>query len=343
MGVNLSEIVEGREIELSHLKNKIIALDALNAMYQFLSSIRQQDGKPLMDRKGRITSHLSGLFYRTINLLENGIKPVYVFDGKPPKLKQKVIEERKKYREEAEKEWLKALKEGDIERARSYAMRAARVDSSMIEQAKRLLEYMGIPYVQAPSEGEAQAAYMVIRGDAFAAASQDYDSLLFGAKRLVRNLAITGRRKLPRKNVYIEVKPELILLEEVLKKNNLTREQLIDIAILIGTDYNPDGVKGIGIKKALELIRKYKSIEEIARRNVVRIDFPYEEIKKIFLNPEVTDKYEIKFPGFDREKIISFLCDEHDFSIERVENALKRLESVYPSKKQRSLDAWFKV
>ncbi len=342
MGVNLSELVKGREIELSQLKNRVIALDALNAMYQFLSSIRQPDGKPLMDKKGRITSHLSGLFYRTINLLENGIKPVYVFDGEPPRLKRKVIEERRKHREEAEREWLKALKEGDFERARSYAMRAARVDDTIINQAKKLLEYMGIPYVQAPSEGEAQAAYMVRRGDAFAAASQDYDSLLFGAPILIRNLTITGKRKVPRKNVYIEIKPEIIYLEEVLKKNNLTREQLIDIAILIGTDYNPDGVKGVGIKRALELIRKYKSIEEIAKRNVVRIDFPYEEIKELFLNPKVTDNYEIKFPGFDEERIIRFLCDEHDFSLERVENALKRLRTVYPSKKQKSLDIWFK-
>ena len=342
MGVNLSEIVKGEEIELNFLKNKIIALDAMNAMYQFLSSIRQKDGKPLIDSKGRITSHLSGLFYRSINLLENGIKPVYVFDGKPPKLKQRIIEERKKLREEAEREWLKALEEGDLDKARSYAMRAVKVDSKMIEQAKKLLEYMGIPYVQAPSEGEAQAAYMARKGDVYAAASQDYDSLLFGAPRLIRNLTIVGRRKLPRKNVYVEIKPEIIILENLLKKLKINREQLIDIAILIGTDYNPEGVRGIGIRKALELIRKYKSIEEIVKRNVVRINFPYDEIKELFLNPNVTDDYKISFSGFDKDKIIKLLCEEHDFSLDRVENALKRLEASYPSKKQKSLDLWFK-
>ncbi|MDK2783923.1 MAG: flap endonuclease, partial [Thermococcaceae archaeon] len=218
MGVQIGELLPRKELELENLNGKKVAIDAFNAIYQFLSTIRQRDGTPLMDSKGRITSHLSGLFYRTINLMEAGIKPAYVFDGKPPEFKKKELEKRAEYREEAQEKWEEALARGDMEEAKKYAQRASKVNEMLIEDAKKLLELMGIPWVQAPSEGEAQAAYMASKGDVWASASQDYDSLLFGTPRLVRNLTITGKRKLPGKDVYVEVKPELIVLEEVLKE-----------------------------------------------------------------------------------------------------------------------------
>ncbi|HID80385.1 MAG TPA: flap endonuclease-1, partial [Ignisphaera sp.] len=267
MGVNLRELIPEdakREItDLRELMGKVIALDAYNALYQFLAAIRQPDGTPLIDRKGRVTSHLSGLFYRTINLMEYGIKPVYVFDGMPPEIKRYEVERRRIRREKAAELAERAYAEGRVEEARKYSIQALRLTQEMVESAKRLLDAMGIPYIQAPSEGEAQAAYIARKGDAWAVASQDYDALLFGTPRLVRNLAISGRRKLPGRDMYIEIKPEVIELDRVLKVLGITRSQLIDIAILIGTDYNPDGVPGIGPKSAYQLIKAHGSLEKV--------------------------------------------------------------------------------
>lgn len=344
MGVNLRGIIKAKEITLVDLKGKAISIDAYNALYQFLAIIRQPDGTPLKDNQGRVTSHLSGLLYRTVNLVENSIKPVYVFDGKPPELKAIEIERRKAVKEEAVKKYEEALARGDFEAARMYAQATSVLTENMVNQAKRLLDLMGIPYVQAPSEGEAQAAYMAKKGDVFACGSQDYDSLLFGAPRLVRNISITGRRKLPRKNVYIEVKPELIALDEVLSDLNISREQLIDIAILVGTDYNPEGIKGIGPKKALTLIKQYGSLEN-ALKHIPGASFPVDpaEIKKIFLKPQVTDNYEVKWRQPDIEGVVNFLCGEHDFSESRVRKAMEKLDKAMKETKTRtSLDMWFK-
>ncbi|ADT84076.1 flap endonuclease-1 [Thermococcus barophilus] len=338
MGVQIGELVPRKEIEIENLNGRKIAIDALNAIYQFLSIIRQRDGTPLMDSKGRITSHLSGLFYRTINLMEAGIKPAYVFDGKPPEFKKKELEKRAEAREEAEEKWQEALARGDLEEAKKYAQRASRVNEQLIEDAKKLLELMGIPWVQAPSEGEAQAAYMASKGKVWASASQDYDSLLFGAPRLVRNLTITGRRKLPGKDVYVEVKPELIVLEEVLKELKIDREKLIELAILVGTDYNPGGIKGVGPKKALEIVRYSK---DPLKKYQKMSDVDLYAIKEFFLNPPVTDDYKLVWKMPDEEGILKFLCDEHDFSEERVKNGLERLKKAIRAGKQSTLESWF--
>ncbi|WP_324736208.1 flap endonuclease-1 [Thermococcus sp. SY098] len=338
MGVQIGELVPRKEIEIENLNGRKIAIDALNAIYQFLSIIRQRDGTPLMDSKGRITSHLSGLFYRTINLMEAGIKPAYVFDGKPPEFKRRELEKRAEAREEAEEKWQEALARGDLEEAKKYAQRASRVNEQLIEDAKKLLDLMGIPWVQAPSEGEAQAAYMASKGKVWASASQDYDSLLFGAPRLVRNLTITGRRKLPGKDVYVEVKPELIVLEEVLKELKIDREKLIELAILVGTDYNPGGIKGVGPKKALEIVKYSK---DPLKKYQKMSDVDLYAIKEFFLNPPVTDDYKLVWKMPDEEGILKFLCDEHDFSEERVKNGLERLKKAIRAGKQSTLESWF--
>jgi flap endonuclease-1 len=322
-----------------------VAIDAYNALYQFLAAIRQPDGTPLMDSKGRVTSHLSGLFYRTINFLEAGIKPVYVFDGKPPELKSREISERMSAREEAKRKYEEAVAVGDIEAARMYAQMSAHLTSEMVEVSKRLLTSMGIPWVQAPSEGEAQAAYMVIRGDAWATASQDYDSLLFGSPRLIRNLAITGRRKLPKKEAYIEIKPELIELDSLLNGLKVTREQLIDIAILIGTDYNPDGVRGVGPKTAYQLIKTYGSLEKaIKTLPGAKFPVPPEEIRRLFLNPPVTSSYALEWSDPNPDKIVELLVKEFEFSEERVRSAIERLlKAVRDIRRPAAgLSKWFK-
>ncbi|MDO5846411.1 MAG: flap endonuclease-1, partial [Methanocorpusculum sp.] len=228
------------------------AIDAYNALYQFLSGIRQADGAPLMDTEGRITSHLSGLLFRTANLVEKNITPVYVFDGKPPAFKEKTLAERKVVREHAKDAWERAVKEGDEESARKYAMASSRVDAYITDSSKELLSALGIAWIQAPEEGEAQSSYMAQKGDVTYAVSQDYDSLLFGCPTLVRNVTISGKRRVRGK--VISVYPERMSCEEVCAVLGLTREELIQTALLIGTDYN-FGVSGVGPKTALKIVR----------------------------------------------------------------------------------------
>lgn len=341
MGVQLGDIVSKQKVEFEQLRGQVIAIDAMNSLYQFLSIIRQRDGELLKDSRGRITSHLSGLFYRTANLIEAGIRPAYVFDGEPPRLKLRTVEQRRVLRKEAAEEWTKALREGRVEEAKKFAQRAGRLDEQMIQQAKTLLESMGLPWVQAPGEGEAQASHIVKQGDAWAVASQDFDSLLFGASKLVRNLTITGRRKLPGKDVYIEISPELIELGTLLSGLGITREQLVDIGILVGTDYNV-GIKGIGPKKALELVKKHGSIKEILNTELGgKFEVDPLEVCNLFLKPNVTDKYKLKWGEPDPEKIKKFLCDEHDFSESRVEVGIGKMTKGQREREQVSLEKWF--
>ncbi len=330
-------------VNLDYLKGKSIAIDAYNALYQFLAIIRQPDGTPLKDRTGRTTSHLSGLLYRTSNLVDREIKVIYVFDGKPPTLKETEIKRRKRAKEEALIRYEQALQIGDLEKARVYAQATSRIKDYMEDDAKKLLTLMGVPWVQAPSEGEAQAAYITKCGDSNYCASQDYDSLLFGAPQLARNIAITGRRKVPRKNVYIQVEPEIVILDKALRELGLTREQLVDIGILVGTDFNPDGVTGIGPKTALKLIKKHGTLENVLP-TLKEAEFPAEpqKIREIFLKPKVTDNYQIQWKEPNVEEAVEFLCHQRDFTEERVRKALKKTtEGMKKIKSKTTLEAWF--
>jgi len=264
MGVNISEIIPKKEIEIKDLKGKTVAIDAFNTLYQFLTTIRQPDGTPLQDKNGNITSHLSGLFYRNINLLQQGIKPVYVFDGKPPELKNKEIERRKQIKEAAKEKYTEAKRVNDQGSMRKYSSQFVKMTDEIIEESKELLNALGIPTIMAPSEGEAEAAYLAKTNKVWAAASQDYDALLCGTPILIRNLTLARKRK-SSSGIYIDVKPEMIELKYVLNKLNIDLDQLICLAIMVGTDFNPGGIKGIGQKRALEIAQRYSSPVEIFR------------------------------------------------------------------------------
>jgi len=343
LGVNLRDLVPKTTVDLTSLSGKSIAIDAYNALYQFLAIIRQPDGTPLKDRTGRVTSHLSGLLYRTSNLVEMGIKVVYVFDGVPPTLKEVEIKRRARVKEEALVKYEKALQEGKVEEARMYAQMTSRLKDYMADDAKRLLKLLGIPWIQAPSEGEAQAAHLAKKRDTDFCASQDYDSLLFGAPHLIRNVTISGRRKLPRKNVYIEVVPEIVELGKVLSELGITHEQLVDIGILVGTDFNPEGVKGIGPKKALQLIKEHGTIEK-ALPMLKNAEFPVEpqRIRDIFLHPNVTDNYPLVWREPDVDGVVEFMCGERDFDEERVRKALEKMGAgIKKTKGATTLEQWF--
>jgi len=343
MGVKLGDIVDARKISISDLAGEIVAFDGNNILYQFLSIIRGRDGQPLKDRQGRMTSHLSGLMYRNSNLMEAGIKIVYVFDGRPHRFKSTVLARRRKTRQKAKKSYVKAVEEGDAQQARRYGQQSVVASTDIIGEAKNLLTLMGIPWVQAPGEGEAQTAYMALKGEVYAAASQDFDSLLYGAPRHVRNLSITGRRKLPRKNVYIKVEPELLELEKIRKTLGLTQSQLIDLGILVGTDYNPDGIKGIGPKTALKLINKHGSLED-ALPHIKNAEFPHpvEEIKDLFVNPRTTDDYLLEWNRPDTAGLIGFLSGEHNFNQQRVLSAIEKMKAgMKPRAKRTTMDQFF--
>lgn len=342
MGVNLSGLIEPKTVELSDLRGKTVAIDAYNMIYQFLSIIRQPDGSPLSDSKGRVTSHLSGILYRTSNLVCQGIEPVFVFDGKPHELKKATLDGRRERREKATLEWEEAVEEGDMKKAFSKAQQTSKMTPEIKESSKALIKALGLPAVDAPADGEAQAAYMCGKGSVYAAASQDFDSLLFGAPVLVRNMTITGRRKVPGKEQYRDVKTELIDSEGFLKDLGITREQLVDVCILMGTDFNP-GISGIGPKKGLKLVKDHGDIERVLAH--IGKEIPeYEEIRGIFLNGDHSDSYDTKHSDIDANAVIDFMRG-YDFSGDRVENTVAKMaaarEEESKRRKQRSLDAWF--
>ena len=341
MGLDLKTLCVREKTNLESFASKIVAIDAYNAIYQFLSIIRGPDGLPLTDYSGKITSHITGLFYRNINFLSLGIKPVYVFDGKPPSLKSAEIERRKKIKKEATIKYENAVSQGRYEEAKKYAQQTSILKDEMVEDSKRLLELFGIPFVNAPSEGEATAAYMTITGQAHVSASQDFDSLLFGAKKLVRNFTNSGKRKLPNRNTTIEVEPEIIDLAKTLDTLGITREQLVDIGILIGTDFNPDGFERIGPKTALKVIKQHGRLEEIPQIQEKLDQTDYKQIREIFLNPKVANVPDLKFGNVDYQGMTNYLTNERNFSIERVGASLNRLKKSL-EKKSHNLEQWFK-
>jgi len=328
LGVILTPIVKRKPIPLKYLYGKSFAVDANHTLYQFLSIIRKADGTPLTDPEGNVTSHLAGLAFRTSKLLcDFKMRLVFVFDGAPPRLKERELQRRRALRERAMAEWRGALQRGDLAGAFSKAVSSTRLDRRGIEDAKYLLGALGIPYVQAPSDAEAQASFMANRGDVWAVASRDYDSLLYGAPRLVRNLGMQPTEFLPSKGVLRVLEPELISLEDTIELLGISREQLIDLAILVGTDFN-DGIKGVGPKRALRLIGQYGSIDQMPQD--IRSGLgDYEIVRSIFLKPEVTEDYNLNYGKVDEQRVLRFLCDEKGFSVNRVRLLLDRMRRFH--------------
>ena len=341
MGFNLSPLVVKRQLTLEDLRAKSLAVDANNTLYQFLALIRMRDGRPFTDSHGNVTSHILGLLMRTTRLMgDYGIHPVFVFDGKPPQLKMKTLRTRREYRERARKEWEAAVLQHDYSSAWSKAVTMNSLTQSMQDDAKKLLALLGIPVVQAPQEGEAQAAHMAVRGDVWAANSRDYDSVLFGSPRLVRYVTISGQEFLPSKGVARPLVPEIIELDALLESLKITRGQLVDLAIMVGTDFN-DGIKGVGPKTALKLIRTHGSLENLPPEYKSQLPTTAEQVRQTFLKPDVTDSYELRFKGLDKEGLRKFLCTERAFSPDRVELAIRRMEEFYTREKA-GLDSWMK-
>jgi flap endonuclease-1 len=345
MGLNIKDIIPKKEISVEELKGKVVCVDAFNTLYQFLTTIRQYDGTPLMDSQDRVTSHLSGIFYRNASLISSGLQLVYVFDGKAPELKAKVHRQRKSVRDLAEKKYEDAKEKGQEDLMKRYSSQLLRLDNEMISESKELLEAMGICVLQAPSEGEAEASYLSNKGKSFGVVSQDYDSLIFEAPILIRNLTVSKRKKSGVN--YVEVLPEKIVLKDVLSGLGINQDQFICLAILVGTDYNPKGVPGLGQKKALAVVKEFKTLEKIfesVEEKISNLDeegyFDWKEIFELLKHPKV-ENFEIKFPGFNENKIKEILVERHGFSLERVEKQIDKIKNSLKEKSQKSLGKWF--
>lgn len=339
MGLKISELVPKKEITWEDLANKKIAVDASQMIYQFASSIRQRDGTPLMDSQSNVTSHLVGIFSRVSNLINKNIKLCFVFDGKPPVLKIKEQEERALRKRIAAEKLEKAKEEEDYEAVQKYSKQTVRLTRDMVNESKELLKYMGLPIIQAPSEAEAQASFMCKKGDVWAVASSDYDCLVYGTQRLIMNLTLSTRKKLP-SGAYVSVHPELVDLSDVLNHLGIDQDQLLAVAILSGTDFNVGGVKGVGPKTALNLVKEFKSFDRIFKE--VKADFNWKQVYAVFKSMPVMPNYQLKWTDPDEEKIKKLLLDKHDFSPERVENTLEKLKKLKEDKKQKGLSDFIK-
>ncbi len=280
MGLPLRDIVTAQELPWDALAGRTLAVDGYNVVYQFLATIRQKDGQLFCDPEGRVTSHLMGVFYRTTSLLREGVLPVWVFDGTPPERKAGTIRQRILSKEKAEEQWQQALATGDLETARRKAAQTSRLTRPMVDELFALLAALGVPALQAPSEGEAQAAQMAARGTVWAAASEDYDSLLFGSPRLVRGLGA-------RSSGGAAPRAQLIDRSDLLATLGIDGEELILLGLLVGTDCN-DGVRGYGPKKSLQLVQQHLGFAATcAKAGLDPVEA--EAVAEIFRHPNAVD------------------------------------------------------
>jgi flap endonuclease-1 len=315
VGLPFGDIVHSEEIPWSALSGRLLAVDGNNAVYQFLATIRQRDGQPFSDPQGHITSHLIGVLYRTTSLLAQGVRPAWVFDGKPPDLKAGTLGARFRAKERAEAEWKAAVERQDWETARTKAAATSRFTRPMAAEAIELLTALGVPTVQAPSEGEAQAARMASDGRVWAAGSEDYDSLLFGAPRLVRGLAARPRGG-------NQPAAHLIDRDKLLATLGISGEELILLGLVVGTDFN-DGAKGYGPKKGLKLVQRHLGWNETLKA----ADLDPAEVEPaaaIFRSPQVTPVTDLAFRPIDEAAVERILIEGRGFSEARVHAALQR-------------------
>ena len=344
MGVQLKDLIQSKEVELKDLKNKKIGVDSSMWLYQFLSSIRARDGSLLTDSQGRVTSHLIGLSSRIPKLMQAGLKLVFVFDGPSPELKTHERARRKEIKIQAEKKLKKAREREDIKEARKFAVMTSRLTQEMIDDSISLIKAFGLPVLTAASEAEAQAAYMAKKKHIHAVASNDYDAFLFGAQKVVRNLNIAGKRKKAGTTRFVTIKPEIVNLADVLNNLGIDQEQLIALGMLVGTDFNIGGIKGIGPKTALKLVKEYKNDFDSLFKKVEwdkYFDYPWTEVFYLIKKMPVKKEYELKWKDVNERKLRKMLIDEHDFSEERVEKIISSLAKEKKKKQQKGLGEWF--
>jgi len=321
MGCNLRDLAPARPIDLSDLSGQRVAVDVFLNAYQFITSMTGEDGKPL-SYKGKPVSHLMGFLDRASIMVSEGIDPVFIFDGKPHDLKRETLDGRKERKVEAVEKWGAAVREGDMAAAKKLGPQTAEYNREMVAETKRLFDCMGLTWLEAPMEAEGASAVRCKRGEVGAVASQDWDTLLYGSPVMVRNLTAHGTRKFGR-----VMQAERIVLSEMLGELGITHEQLVDLGIMIGTDFHP-GFKGIGPKTGLKLIREHGNLEAVAEVKGHEVPENISEIRSLFLEHPVGPDPLPESTKAVEEDMRGFLQDERGFSEQRMRRALDRLGSV---------------
>ncbi|XP_074309004.1 flap endonuclease 1-like isoform X2 [Silene latifolia] len=311
------------------------------SIYQFLIVVGRSGTQMLTNEAGEVTSHLQGMFLRSIRLLEAGIQPVYVFDGQPPDLKKEQLAKRYSIRADAAKDLSAAIENGDKEGIEKFSKRTVKVTRQHNKDCMKLLGLMGIPVVEAPSEAEAQCAALCKNGKVYAVASEDMDTLTFGASRFLRHLMDPSSKRIP----VMEFE-----MAKVLEELNLTMDQFIDLCILSGCDYCAN-IKGIGGLTALKLIRQHGCIEAILEnlknkgRYQIADDWPYQEVRRLFKEPLVfpeNEEPELKWSPPDEEGLVNFLVKENSFNIDRVTKAIEKIKPAKIKLAQGRVESFFK-
>lgn len=377
LGVPLSTKQSVREVELASLHGRKIAIDASMAIYQFLIAVRSGGGNQqafmLTNEQGETTSHLQGMFNRTIRFMTEGIKPVFVFDGKPPTFKSGELLKRKEKREKAEEELKKAHDEGDIEEENKQSKRLVRAGRKENDDCKKLLQLMGMPIVLAPCEAEAQAAALAKAGKVYATGTEDMDAVTFATPILIRKMTFANAKN---------GKVQSINYAKALEGLGLTHDEFVDLCILLGCDYC-DPIKGIGPKTALKLVREHGSIEKIlenigdASKYTIPDDWVpsqkkddsssggeegggeekraadeeeefipvYVQARKLFNEHEVLADVELKWKPCDPDGLTKFLVDEQGFDADRVQKNIVKLQDAYKKnqKPQMRMDNFFAI
>ncbi|KKM76340.1 hypothetical protein LCGC14_1381090 [marine sediment metagenome] len=339
MGVKLQNIINREVIGFQQLAGKIISVDAPNIiMALFNFTLKNPDGSPanlILDRTQRPISHLYGLLYRLNFYYSKKFFPIFCFDGRDSELKRLITKDQLKDFRFTQNWYESALKSGNREKAKEIALSKEYLWQNIMLESKQLLGALGVPYIESPASAESQCAYLVKQGVATHSNSQDFDSLLFGCPSLLQNLSKSLRRKVQGKWTYNKVTPFHTNLSKNLKRLKINQFQLVDMGLLIGTDYFP-GIKGIGPKKALIYIKKYLQVESIIREEKKQFDFSkltseiIKKVRKIFLFPEVNKSVSNFYWNFpNKAHILSLLCKSHHLNRERVEKNVDKLILSY--------------
>ncbi|ROV93515.1 hypothetical protein VSDG_06788 [Cytospora chrysosperma] len=333
-----------KEGEIKNQFGRKVAIDHSSmSIYSFLIAVRS-DGQQLMNESGETTSHLMGMFYRTLRICDNGIKPLYIFDGAPPKLKSGELARRYQRKQEANEGLEEAKETGTAEDVEKFSRRTVRVTKEHNAECQRLLKLMGIPYLVAPTEAEAQCAVLARAGKVYAAASEDMDTLCFNTPILLRHLTFSEQRKEPIQEIH---------LDKVLEGLNMDRKQFVDLCILLGCDYL-DPIPKIGPHTALKLIREHGSLEKIVEfiqndkksKYSIPEDWPFLDARDLFFEPDVRSAddalCDFKWDKPDIDGLVQFLVNEKGFSEDRVRSGALRLEKNLKSSQQSRLEGFFK-
>jgi flap endonuclease-1 len=320
-----------------------VAIDASMSIYSFLIAVRSE-GQVLMNESGETTSHLMGMFYRTLRIVDNGIKPLYVFDGAPPKLKSGELAKRFQRKAAAQEAHEEAKETGTAEEVERFARRQVRVTKEHNAECKLLLKLMGIPYIDAPTEAEAQCAVLARAGKVYAAASEDMDTLTFNTPILLRHLTFSEQQKMPVQEIH---------LDKVLEGLGMDMPQFIDLCILLGCDYL-DPIPKVGPGTAYSLMKEHKSLDAVVafmrkdpkQRYVLPEDWPYQDARLLFLEPDVAPatapECDFKWEQPDVDGLVKFLVEEKGFSEDRVRSGAERLKKGLRSGQQSRLEGFFK-